>query len=539
MNQELQNQEKGICLIYLRVSTDGQAEKGIAIPTQQDKCIEAARQYGYTFNPETDIYKDEGETGRNMDRAGLLDMLERCKKDKSVKAVIVYDVSRLARDRDDFSSIKVILKKQKIDLVSATEGINSSAEGQMLEGMLSSIAEFQSLQHGRRVRLNMLTKLRDGLWPTRAPYGYVNKQEKISTNKTRAWIEVNWAEAKWVQRAYELFATGNYSLRSLAATLQAEGLPLRRYSNRRDTDNEIKLKFIEEILKNKFYIGVVAWGGVVNNGGKHELFLEKALFDQVQAVLDAHNAGASRFRRLFSVLKSISYCDECGSKMTAEEKVRAKKTLRYLRCLKAQHNTPVPCQQKYTQEHLFMEQFQELLKKIQLPESAANKLRERLRVLFGDEQSIYEKARKDILGQIENIKHKKKNLVLQLIGADQTKSADVELFQSVKTDLEADERRLNNDLANAESKITGVVRTIEIAISLTVNCQYMFINAKEPELQALLARTFFKELRMKDGAIVKAVLNEPLDYICRSKVQNHPVFNYELLGGPGGNRTPD
>jgi site-specific DNA recombinase len=279
--------ERNRALVYLRVSTDRQAEKGIAIPTQQDKCFECAKEHGLLFDPERDVYVDRGESARSMDRPALLDMLERCKSNESIGAVVVYDVSRLARNREDFAFIKIALRKGGIRLIFATEAIDSSPEGQMMEGVLSTIAEFYSAQNARRVKLNMQKKVRDGWWPNRAPFGYKNVQEKAQhMGKVRAWVEINWEEAKWVIKVFELYATGNYSIQSLTAHLEAEGFPTRK---RRDGSGRLHMSTVEEMLRNKFYIGTVAWGGIVNPDGRHELFLDRSLFEKVQALIDARN----------------------------------------------------------------------------------------------------------------------------------------------------------------------------------------------------------------------------------------------------------
>lgn len=77
------------------------------------------------------------------------------------------------------------------------------------------------------------------------------------------------------------------------------------------------------------------------------------------------------------------------------------------------------------------------------------------------------------------------------------------------------------------------MRTIEIALSLAANCHYAYQKA-EPELKALLVRTFFKELVVRDRQIVHAVLNEPLDYLCRARLRKYPVFGLEVVGSPTG-----
>jgi len=157
--------EQKTALIYIRVSTDKQAEKGIALPTQKDRCLEALKETEFTFDEDTDLYVDSGESARTMNRPAILNMLNRCKTDKDIGAVIVYDISRLARDRIDFAFIKKDFQKYNIQFISATEPIDSSPEGQILEGILSSVAEFSSTQSARRIRLNMLRKVKDGHWP--------------------------------------------------------------------------------------------------------------------------------------------------------------------------------------------------------------------------------------------------------------------------------------------------------------------------------------------------------------------------------------
>ena len=149
-------------LIYLRVSTDKQAGKGLSIPAQKEKCLQYAKDNGYEVNEETDIYADEGESARTSNRPQFQILWERCRNDKTVRAVIFYDVSRLARNRIDFALVKQDLTKRGIKIRSATEGIDSSPSGQMLEGVLSTVAEFFSLQSGEKISLGMMGKAKSG-----------------------------------------------------------------------------------------------------------------------------------------------------------------------------------------------------------------------------------------------------------------------------------------------------------------------------------------------------------------------------------------
>lgn len=192
------------------------------------------------------------------------------------------------------------------------------------------------------------------------------------------------------------------------------------------------------------------------------------------------------------------------------------------------------CSQKYVHEDLYLQQFRDILELLELPPGFTERMRSRIRTLFGNEQAIYERARGDLTSRTEDVKRRKKNLVLKLIDAEKTSRADVELYESVKIELDADEQRLNEELARAESKIASVVRTVEISTALAASCSYAFEKAKEPALQALLARTLFKRLDMRDGKIVRVTLNEPLDFICYPRLKKYPVFDLAAALGDDG-----
>jgi site-specific DNA recombinase len=530
-------------LLYLRVSTEKQAEKGIAIETQKVKCLEFINEQKLIINFETDIYIDAGESGRTKDRPALLLLLDRCKNDSTVKSVVIYDISRLARNRIDFAVIKQDFNKYGVNLLSATEPIGDTPEGQILEGILSSVSEYFSAHYALKIRANMLQKTKDGWWANKAPYGYKNVQEKLPSGGKKAWIEIDWIEAKWVTRAFELFATGNYSMSLLADKLVEEGFPL-RLGKMKGKNNKLHTSFIEKMLRNKFYVGTLEWGGLVINDGKHELFLSKELFEKTQSILDYRLSGGSRNKRLFSILKSISFCDECGSKMTSDEQTTSSgNVVRYLRCLKAQHGKKVECSQKYTHESEYLTQFQALLEKIELPQRIADKVRVRIREIFADEQELYEFSRKSLLGKIEDIKTQKTNLVKRLISKETNSTSDIAMFEEIKLGLESKEAELQQDLVQVENRISATIRLVEIAISLVVSCSYAFKKAPNDQVRALLARTLFKSLKMHDGKIVDAKLNEPLDYILIKNLKKasellSPIqFEQTSVCDPGRNRT--
>jgi DNA invertase Pin-like site-specific DNA recombinase len=164
------------CLICLRVSIKEQVKKGFNeegyfIPAQREACIRFIKERGWKL---IDEYVDRGESARSANRPALQEMLSRIKKDKTIDAVVVHKLDRLARNIEDHAAIRAILRKRKVKLISVIENIEDSASGRLVEGILAVIAEFYSANLGNEAKKGILQKVKQDGWPTAAPIGYKN-----------------------------------------------------------------------------------------------------------------------------------------------------------------------------------------------------------------------------------------------------------------------------------------------------------------------------------------------------------------------------
>ena len=74
---------------------------------------------------------------------------------KKFNAVIVWKLDRFARNRYDSLRYKMILKKNMVDVISATEKISRGSEGIMLESILEGYAEYYSAELSEKVMRGM------------------------------------------------------------------------------------------------------------------------------------------------------------------------------------------------------------------------------------------------------------------------------------------------------------------------------------------------------------------------------------------------
>ena len=104
------------------------------------------------------------------------------------------------------------------------------------------------------VKRGLRQKIRNGVWPGWAPVGYLNNA------KTRG-IDVDSKKAPKVKKLFEMYATGAYTLHSLANWCKERGL-------RGNLGKPLVIANIQKNLQNVFYLGLMKWKGEILGGKK-------------------------------------------------------------------------------------------------------------------------------------------------------------------------------------------------------------------------------------------------------------------------------
>lgn len=155
-------------IVYLRVSTTGQAEEGISLEAQESKARAWCELNDYEVKA---VFTDAGISGKSTaNREGLQNALDSVSKDN---ALVVYSLSRLARSTKDTIEISEKLNKKGVDLVSLSEKIDTTtAAGKMVFRMLAVLSEFERDQVSERTTVAMQHKKAKGERVGSIPYGF-------------------------------------------------------------------------------------------------------------------------------------------------------------------------------------------------------------------------------------------------------------------------------------------------------------------------------------------------------------------------------
>lgn len=298
-------------VIYVRVSTQEQANEGYSIPAQ----ISILRGLSKTYNYDViKIYQDAGISGKNIkDRPAMMELIEDA-KNKKFDVVLVWKLSRLSRSLLDLLSIVDMFTQNNISFQSYSEKFDTSSPmGKMLLQLLGSIAEFERNTIAENVKMGLNERFKQGHSKGAIPFGYknVNKQAVIVPE-----------QAEIVKMVFKTYMKSNGE----CLTLLAEQLNDNGFMTR--TGGLWNRLSIRDMLQNHFYAGYVRTG-IHSHGysrkadasiikGAHEPIIEDKVFNIVNDKLQSmKQRTVIRQPDNESILTGLVVCPRCGAKMFA------------------------------------------------------------------------------------------------------------------------------------------------------------------------------------------------------------------------------
>jgi site-specific DNA recombinase len=234
-------------LIYVRVSTDEQADRGYSLPTQIANCQKEAARRALAVSGEL-TFADEGISGATLDRPALARLrgaLRPC------DTVLVYDPDRLSRDDVDFLVICREFERAGAELVFVNGGqVPDGAEGDIVRYLMGWKGKRERATIMERSIRGRRAKAASGKWvgSGHPPYGYrrVGERQNVA-------LEICEAEASVVRGIFRRFIDGEPIL-AIGERLTAEQvLP----PNRSKEGKRWYFQTIKRILKNRIYLGYI------------------------------------------------------------------------------------------------------------------------------------------------------------------------------------------------------------------------------------------------------------------------------------------
>lgn len=256
-------------IIYCRVSTKEQVDEGNSLKSQEKNCREYALKTGYEI---AEVFIEQGESAKTSDRTQLKKLLNYCADKKNhISAVLIYKLDRISRNTDDYSQIRILLKRYGVEIKSTTEFFEDSPAGRFMENIIANVAQFDNDVRTERCVGGMRDAMREGRYVWAAPIGYDNV--KIAGKST---IKPN-SMAVLLRKTFEMVAQNQTSTEEVRRHMVRAGLKSKR-------GNGLTKSHFYKLLKNELYMGQIVKFGERHRGTFEPLVTEE-LFQQVQRVL--------------------------------------------------------------------------------------------------------------------------------------------------------------------------------------------------------------------------------------------------------------
>lgn len=265
--------------VYVRVSTQEQSEKGWSLDGQIEECERFCENRGYRV---VEVFRDEGFSGSNIDRPGLLAVLDFADA-HGFDRLVLWKFDRLSRNDVDFLSLLRVLGEMGIEVDSTTEPLPSQGPyGQFMMGMLGLMANLERNVLRMRLMMGMKARARAGLYKgSTPPYGY-------DYDKSTGQLVHNLKETEGVQYAFKTYLEVQ-SVGMLIRRMEEAGYPPKNSSKwHRST--------MWRILRNRVYVGEYRYKDVVTRNPDIAILSEKT-FENVQRTMEKRHRYAPREKR--------------------------------------------------------------------------------------------------------------------------------------------------------------------------------------------------------------------------------------------------
>jgi DNA invertase Pin-like site-specific DNA recombinase len=310
-------------VIYARKSTESDDRQAASIESQLHWAVKRCAELGLRNS----IVLTESQSAKIPGRAEFARMVGLIEQGE-VDTVVCWKADRLSRNARDGGTVLWLLESRKLtQIITSDRTYTADSDSLFMLALELGMSAKYSQDLSKNIRRGIEAKLRRGEWSFSAPLGYRN----VRLTADRATLAVDEEMAPYVQRLFELAATGNYSLSDLVRLTRDEWrlrIPQRRPNS---TRRGISHTTVDHILRNPFYYGKLVVKGEVY-AGAHTPLISKAQFDLVQLAIKRRGKAAPRPKRHTFTLSGLLRCARCGRQLSGYRKSKNGREYVYYVC---------------------------------------------------------------------------------------------------------------------------------------------------------------------------------------------------------------
>lgn len=375
---------------YVRVSTKEQEETGFSPQAQHRLLWDFARQNNI------DIVEDfeEAQTAKKGGRDAFNNMIEYVKAN-NIKHILVEKTDRLHRNFKDYAIVEDLMDDYDVFVWLVKEqkvmSKDSSSNEKFLHGIKTLMAKNFIDNLSEEVKKGQAEKISQGIYPSRAPLGYLNAPDPFLQKRNIIIVDKN--NANLIRKIFEYYGETEASVDQVIERVTKEG-----FSNKLPAGAKLSRTRVYNMLKNPFYIGKFVWNKKVHENAHHDPLVSLEIWFKVQ---DKLGKRACKHKindvKKFFVFRGMFECGECGRGITAEFK---KGKYIYYRCTKYR----TKCTQKAIRQKDIDEVVYNLLSSLKISETGFKYLKLALKQSLGEKRETEDKVYENLVSERSMLK---------------------------------------------------------------------------------------------------------------------------------------
>lgn len=478
-------------IIYCRVSTDEQAQKGFSLDYQE----ESLRKYCDSMNYNIVKVYREDHSAKNFNRPEWSKLKTYVKSNKKdIHKVLFAKWDRFSRNVEQALTVLREFDSIGVELNASEQYLDTSnSDNKMVLTIYLTAGEVERDKISSRTIAGTYKAKREGYFVGKAPFGYDNfrDEQKKSTLKPNN-------NAYLVKRAFKEVAMGIESVEAIRKKLKKDGM-------------ELKKSAFNELLKNIVYIGKIRVPEFKKESamivdGKHEALIDLETFNKVQDVFKGkrwHGIKPSHKNQDFP-MRDFLTCSVCGNQITGSNSTGRTKKYAYYHCRNK-------CKTRVSVDDTHLK-IASILGSLQINEN----IKELFSHVLKDLES---QINGDKIKQLEVKIETQKALKAQIENAeDRLLSEDIskERFDSIIERITGKLSIVNNEIEMLSAKTDSMKTHVDSGLELLVNLDKLFINGDYDGKRIVAGSIFTQKLIFGNDECRTTQVNEVIEVLTRN-----------------------
>ncbi len=480
-------------ILYTRVSTDEQADKGFSLNHQKTVLELYCKHKNYEI---LNHFQDDF-SAKTFDRPEFKKLLTYVKANKrSIDALLFTRFDRFSRNAEESYRQIRLFREMGINVIAVEQPLDLDLpESKIILSLMLSMSEVENDRISIRTKQGMRQAQKEGFFTGIAPIGYLNhRNEQGKSTLIPSPI------APIIKKVFQEYATGIYSTEEIRKKYYNKGL-------------KVSKNTLLNILKNPTYTGKIVikeWKkeDLAIVPGIHEPIIDSKTFEKVQRVfLGKQVKPVLESKQIDEILplRGFLQCPSCGRALTGSGSMGGGVTRHYY-----YHCNP-GCKERYKllEVHQLMEK---LLKELVINEDSKDLYKKILRNTFKTQAGDREAELKSLKREINKLNTRLDSVEEKFFD----NQIDVKVYNTMKRKTETQLANLKSQVETMKSLENDFDNHLKKGITFLQSIDSVYINAPASIKKKILRTIFPDKLVFRGTYFETTQLDEFIGYILLS-----------------------